>query len=149
MTITVKYYGWADQSPPGAELSAPKIHTKAGGVGTYADPISVSADLSVSPSGTIIYIPAFQKYLVVEDGVECAPDCTTATAAGSREFDIWTQSNASTPSATGSPIDKCQTFLETTLQRTVIYNPDANRPVSSEPLFDQATLHCFGYSGQI
>jgi hypothetical protein len=145
----VKFYGWADQSPPGAELSAPKIHQKAGGVGTYADPISISGDLAQAPAGTIVYMPSFQKYGVFEDGVECAPDCTTATAAGSREFDLWTKSDASTPSAAGSPIDKCQVFLEKTAMRTVIYNPDPNQTVSSEPIFDQATLHCYGFPGQI
>jgi hypothetical protein len=36
----VTFYGWVDNSPPGAGIAHPCIHNHAGGVGTYSNPVT-------------------------------------------------------------------------------------------------------------
>lgn len=69
-------YSFWDNTPPGsAEISKPVIHRKAGGTGTYADPVTIAVGhrieggrqtLDFAP-GTRFYIERLQKYAIVED----------------------------------------------------------------------------------
>ena len=69
-------YGYWDNTPPGsAEISKPVIHRKAGGKGTWRDPVTIAVGhvieggrqtLDFAP-GTRFYIPRLQKYAIVED----------------------------------------------------------------------------------
>ena len=65
-------YTWWDNSPPGsAAISHPVLHRTAGGVGTYADPITLAVAYSGRtpqfPYGTRFYLPRWKKYFIVED----------------------------------------------------------------------------------
>ncbi len=65
-------YTWWDNSPPGsAAISHPVLHRTAGGVGTYADPITLAVAYSGKtpqfPYGTRFYLPRWKKYFIVED----------------------------------------------------------------------------------
>jgi hypothetical protein len=69
-------YSYWDNTPPGsAEISKPVIHNRAGGTGTYNDPITIAVGHSISggrqtldfPPGTRFYLERLQKYAIVED----------------------------------------------------------------------------------
>ena len=100
-TMEVTFYGWDDNSPPGNAISYPTIHSSAGGVGTYADPMTFASDSAEVKPGTRIYIPVFLKYAIMEDG---CTECSTAWNANMQyRFDLWIPSNASSDSAKPSP----------------------------------------------
>src|SRR5579872_6680363 len=40
VTDFVTFYGWVDNSPPGAAIAHPCIHNTAAGVGTYSNPVT-------------------------------------------------------------------------------------------------------------
>lgn len=76
MKVFVSGYGWHDNTPPGsAAISHPQIHKKAGGTGTYTNPITVAVGHSIIggkdkldfPAGTIFYIKGLKRYFIVED----------------------------------------------------------------------------------
>jgi hypothetical protein len=69
-------YGFWDNTPPGsAVISHPVIHKRAGGTGTYDDPVTVAVGHMISggrdtldfPAGTLFYFPFLKKYAIVED----------------------------------------------------------------------------------
>lgn len=75
-TAYVTGYGFWDNTPPGsAAISKPVIHRKAGGTGTYKDPVTIAVGhrieggrqtLDYAP-GTRFYIERLRKYAIVED----------------------------------------------------------------------------------
>jgi len=74
MDVKVTAYGWWDNDPPGsATIAYPyanggkTIHFRAGGIGSYDDPITFAADPKVFPKGTRIYIPRLMKFFIMED----------------------------------------------------------------------------------
>jgi hypothetical protein len=105
-----------DNCPPGGDIAYPKIHKLAGGVGTYADPITFASSKKETPPGTIIYVFFLQKYFIsataphiwgllrtqpaltstaVEDDCgECDSDWTKHKKY---HFDLWTGPDAVTP----------------------------------------------------
>lgn len=69
-------YSYWDNTPPGsAAISKPVIHNRAGGKGTYNDPITIAVGHRIEggrqtldfPAGTRFYIERLQKYAIVED----------------------------------------------------------------------------------
>jgi hypothetical protein len=69
-------YAYWDNTPPGsAEISKPVLHRKAGGIGTYRDPITIAVGHSITGNrqtldyapGTRFYIVNLRKYAIVED----------------------------------------------------------------------------------
>ncbi|MEJ1990942.1 MAG: hypothetical protein P8X50_04255 [Maritimibacter sp.] len=69
-------YSYWDNTPPGsAEISKPVIHRKAGGRGTYNDPITIAVGHVIEggrqtldfQKGTRFYIARLRKYAIVED----------------------------------------------------------------------------------
>jgi hypothetical protein len=78
--VTLRAYTTAydvfDNTPPGsAEISNPVLHKKAGGTGTYADPITLAVGHTITgrkdvldfPAGTRFYLPDLRRYAIVED----------------------------------------------------------------------------------
>src|SRR5579859_6450435 len=66
-------YGWVDNSPPGNGTSAGSGH--AGGVGTFANPLTFATDVAELPYNTKIYYPFLKKYFVHQDEcTECDSD---------------------------------------------------------------------------
>lgn len=69
-------YGYWDNTPPGStEISKPTVHQRAGGTGTYRDPVTIAVGHSIKGGnqtldyapGTRFYIKRLRKYAVVED----------------------------------------------------------------------------------
>jgi 3D (Asp-Asp-Asp) domain-containing protein len=141
MPVYVTFYGWADNSPPGAAIAYPSggayptLHQVAGGTGTYADPITFATDPTEFGPGTRVYVPFIQKYVVMEDSCgQCATDFTT------RKFhiDIWMNSSAS---ENASSLISCEDSW-TRSQTDIELNPPATRSVTTAPLFDPSTNTC-------
>lgn len=148
----VTAYTWFDNTPPGsADISHPIIHTKAGGVGTFTDPVTVAVghdlhtgqDVLDYPAGTKMYIPDVRRYFIVEDtcGDGRRPEngpCHKLNAAGNRApagastwVDIWIGGQGSTASKSNT----CAEDL--TALHTVIVNPPAGYVVAG----GSAVLH--------
>lgn len=69
-------YSFWDNTPPGsAAIARPVIRQRAGGSGTYSDPITIAVGHSFAtgrqvldfPPGTRFYFPALRRYAIVED----------------------------------------------------------------------------------
>jgi hypothetical protein len=107
--ITAAYttgYTWFDNTPAGsAEISHPVLHARAGGTGTYNDPITIAVGHSLAtgrdvldyPAGTRLYLPHVRRYFIVEDtcGDGGAPqnrgchDLSTAASGASTWVDLY------------------------------------------------------------
>jgi len=72
---TTGYSFWDNTPPRSADISNPVIHAKAGGTGTFDNPITIAVGHTISgnkdtldyPAGTIFYIPNMRRYFIVED----------------------------------------------------------------------------------
>jgi hypothetical protein len=176
-------YGWMDNSPPsgnisggsgtGNETSYPNqtavrgIHLRAGGTGTYEDPVTFAIGNSVLPYGTIVYIPWYGKYFIHEDSCgACGRDYSGGrTSMPDPDFpNGWLLA----PGTDGGPamihfdpwidgrygdwpdVMACEMALTK-------YNPDGspmffpyilnaqpNHPVNETPIFENATSSCNG-----
>lgn len=117
---TTGYTYW-DNTPPGsADISNPILHNKAGGVGTFADPITIAVGHSIIggkdildyPAGTKIYIPNVQKYFIVED--TCGDGNTPQNGACHKGYpsstttwlDMWIGGQSGTRSTTNTCAEK-------------------------------------------
>ncbi len=69
-------YSYWDNTPPGSTaISKPVVHRRAGGTGTYRDPITIAVGHKIVgkrqtldfPAGTRFYLKRLRKYVVVED----------------------------------------------------------------------------------
>jgi len=99
-------YTWYDNTPEGSpDISHPVLHKRAGGAGTYADPVTIAVGHSLEtgndvldfPAGTRIYLPDVRRYFIVEDtcGDGPAPEEGPCHAQAARHggastwLDIW------------------------------------------------------------
>jgi hypothetical protein len=134
-------YDFYDNTPPGSsaiaysrEWDSRTLHTVAGGVGTYADPITVAVGHSISNGvdtplflpGTRFYLPYLRRYFIVEDtcGDGATPQngpCFTGykTYAPNAEawLDVWVGGGSSTQGQSAA----CMGAI--TGEHTVIQNP--------------------------
>lgn len=137
--MNVSYYGWLDNTPPGAAIAYPTLHKTAGGTGTFSDPITFgTSHLELKP-GTKIYLPYLQKYFIMEDecGSTCASDWTNK-----KLYDIvlWIGGSANS----GSALSTCENALEPVGgSSSVIMNPASTLPVIGQPLFNSTTKLCY------
>lgn len=116
-------YSYFDNTPPGsASISHPVLHKKAGGKGTYADPVTVAVGHSIIngkdvldyKAGTRFYIPNLRKYFIVEDtcGDGPAPQnglCHSLTKAPKTAkvwLDVWIGGATGTRKATDDCMSK-------------------------------------------
>jgi hypothetical protein len=148
-TIVTAYttgYTWFDNSPPGNDICCGVIHSKAGGTGTYADPISLAVGLLPSggggldyPRGTLFYQPDVRRYFIVEDscGNVGSGGChflDSAPPGATTWVDRWVGGTASDSQAA---VQNCANFLtdDGGGLHTLIENPPAGLAVVSGPLF--------------
>jgi hypothetical protein len=131
-------YTYWDNTPPGsAEISKPVVHRKAGGTGTYKDPVTIAVGHRIDggrqtldfPAGTRFYIERLRKYAIVEDvcGDGNRPQdgpCHTGYK-GNPWLDVYIGGAKSTASATTA----CARRI-TALQQIII-NPRPDYPVHS------------------
>lgn len=84
--FTTGYTYW-DNSPPGsAQIARPQIHDRAGGTGTWKDPITVAVQSGRFDFGTRFYLPELKKYFIVED---LCGACHDGRNGGAYTLDIW------------------------------------------------------------
>src|SRR5437762_2350917 len=142
------FYGWWDNTPPGAGISFPKIHKTAGGKGTFADPITFATATAELSPGTKVWVPRVKKYFIMEDSCEeCTADWLGHGPDGGpklHHIDLWIGGKG------GSPFDAidCEDALTnsnpdgTPALEPVLANPPSNEPVDSTPLFNTKTGAC-------
>ncbi len=136
-TAYVTAYTWQDNTPPGsADISHPILHQKAGGTGTFEDPLTIAVghDLSSGsdvldyPAGTKMYIPNVRKYFIVEDTCGDGPapenagchDLSTADSGATTWVDMWIGGQGMTKAET----DACAGDL--TGIHTIVINPKSS-----------------------
>jgi 3D (Asp-Asp-Asp) domain-containing protein len=116
-------YSFYDNTPAGsAEVSHPIVHKKAGGRGTYSDPITVAvpSESSFEP-GTRFYLPSVKRYAIVED--------SGASSSDGNHLDLWVDGENGSESAVESCMDRL------TGDATAEVNPPPGRPVIASPIF--------------
>lgn len=91
VTAYITGYTWWDNSPPGsAAIARPVLHRTAGGIGTYADPITLAVGYSGGKlqfaAGTRFYLPNLRKYFIVED---ICGACRSTPAGTAYKLDLW------------------------------------------------------------
>jgi ricin-type beta-trefoil lectin protein len=145
--VYATYYGWYDNTPPGC---ATAYSGCAGGNGTYRHPITFASDKQEFPVGTILYYPTIEKYVRMgDDCQECDEDWSGKGPDGGphlHHLDVWIGGKG------GNAFDviNCEDGLTqglpngSPLLTPFIENPPSDMPVSTEPLFNSRTNHCFG-----
>lgn len=126
LTAWITGYTFWDNTPPGsAAIARPTIHDEAGGVGTYADPVTIAVGRGRAgwhyPPGTRFYLAALQKYAVVED---LCGACGKGRN-GRTHLDIYIGGADSTPRATTA----CA--MKITAMQEVVLNPAPGYPVTA------------------
>jgi hypothetical protein len=136
----VTFYGWVDNSPPGAGIAHPCIHQEAGGVGTYGDPVTFAEPIDLhGPWCQIIYVPFLKKYFIHED------QCHPCGRVNTKHVDLWMGGDKnSTKQPEKRALLHCED--EWTRHSTVILNPPSTEPVDTTPLFTPPTT-CHGGQG--
>jgi hypothetical protein len=137
-------YGYVDNSPPGAGIAHPCIHQKAGGTGTYANPITFATDVSELPWCEIIYVPYMERYFIHEDACsECDHDWRRLHRY---RFDMWAGGDAA---SRHKPEKTALLQCESTWTRgnsirdpdnpTITVDPPSDLPVVTTPIFSPPT----------
>ncbi len=122
-TAFITGYTYWDNSPPGsAQIARPILHQRAGGKGTYSDPITVAVASGRFSFGTRFYLPELNKYFIVED---ICGACGRSRSGAAYTLDIWLDGrNLSSGGAT-----RCSYGV--TGNTTAIKNPNRGLPVDS------------------
>ena len=139
--VYITYYGWYDNSPSGKNIAYPhkkysaSIHDKAGGTGSYKDPITFATDRDLYKPGTIIYVPYIKKYIIMEDMCEgCIENWQDEKR---KHIDIWIESKDSFE----DELYQCQRkYTRSSIE--VELNPPSDREVNKTPLFNTSTGKC-------
>jgi len=123
-------YTWWDNTPAGsAAIAHPVLHSRAGGVGTYADPITMAVGYtSVGPDipyGTRFYLRGLQRYAIVED---LCGACHKTPAGATWRLDLWLDGRQLTPTEANACAYRITGY------QTVLRNPPKGLPVKSGPI---------------
>jgi resuscitation-promoting factor RpfB len=129
-TAFVTGYSYWDNTPPGsAQISHPVLHSRAGGSGTYGDPITVAVGYDSSGPdfayGTRFYLPDLDKYFIVED---ICGACGSSRSGTDYTLDIWVDGS----DTSSSGVRSCMNSI--TGAAPVIRNPSSGLPVDSGPV---------------
>ena len=109
-------------------MSHPILHQRAGGTGTFDDPITVASpgdsDNMAFPAGSRFYLPTVRRYVIVEDsGASPAPSGTDG------HLDMWVDGQDSTKSTSDTCMDKI-----TSRSAPAIENPPPGLSVLPGPI---------------
>ncbi len=117
-TVYFTGYGYPDNDPPGsAAIALPSIHQRAGGTGTYADPITVAVKKGGAyQPGQRFYFPELKKYGIVEDW------CASCSAT---QLDLWVGGDGSND----SQVLACESTI--TGNHPVVIDPKEGLPTES------------------
>jgi 3D (Asp-Asp-Asp) domain-containing protein len=134
VTVRVTFYGWVDNDPPGKIIAYPKhknpnsLHEQAGGVGSYADPVTLAAKKDQWPVGTKFYLPYLKKYGIIEDICGNCED---------KHLDVWMESNGNFP----EKLLDCES--KWTKRREVVeIDPPSTHLVDINPFYNLQTGNC-------
>ena len=121
----VTFYGFDDNddgnpSHTGTSvISNPTVHKVATeDLGSYAHPGTLAADKKFLPPGTIVYVPALQRYYVMEDTCR---ECSQDWANKKNHIDIFV-------AGTGPALAACENRL-TMEKADIVINPPSDLPV--------------------
>lgn len=137
-SIYLTGYTYWDNTPPGsAAIARPVLRQRAGGTGTWQDPVTIAVGHSIVggrqtldyPAGTRFYLPRLRKYAIVEDVCGDGPTpqggpCHTGHN-GHPWLDIWIGGRGVTPGES----DACARRI-TAIQSAII-NPPRDLPVQA------------------
>ena len=143
-------YTYWDNTPPGsAAIARPVLRQRAGGTGTWKNPITIAVGHSIVggrqtldyPEGTRFYLPRLRKYAIVEDVCGDGPNpqggpCHTGHN-GHPWLDIWIGGRSVSPQES----DACARRI--TAVQSAIINPPRDLPVQEGEI---ATGGCRGFS---
>lgn len=140
-TAYVTGYSWWDNTPRGSTaIARPVIHRKAGGIGTYDDPVTLAVGHKIEgsrqtlayPEGTRFYIAGLRKYAIVEDvcgdGHRPQNGPCWSGKEGRPWLDIWVDGSKHPRSVS----DQCMRRL--TRFHQIIQNPAPDYPVVAGPM---------------
>lgn len=137
-------YGWADNSPPGPGIAHPCLHSTAGGVGTFSNPVTFATDVNELGWCQVIYVPYMKRYFIHED--ECSECDSDWARYHLYRFDMWAGGDAKSRIA---PEKKALRACESTWTRadsindpanpTVVVDPPSDLPVTTVPIFTGPT----------
>jgi hypothetical protein len=129
-------YSDGDNTPPDSnDISNPVVHPKAGGTGTYRDPVTVAVghvirngtDTPDYAPGTIFYLSFLRKYAVVEDtcgdGDQPQNEPCHVGYRGHPWLDLYVGGGATSK----SDLMRCMNSI--TGIRKIVQNPAPNHPV--------------------
>ncbi|CRG85474.1 hypothetical protein PISL3812_02530 [Talaromyces islandicus] len=134
--VTSTFYGYPDNSPPGAGIAYTQCgRDEAGGTGTYSDPVTFASASGEFETCEIIYAPYLKKYLRYED--ECAQCESDWDNDGTWHVDTWIGS--STSDGGQDQID-CEDQLTPDAQ-SIIRNPADNLEVDTTALYDNGSCN--------
>lgn len=140
-TAYITGYSYWDNTPPGsAAIAKPVIHRKAGGKGTYSDPVTIAVGYRLVggrakldfPAGTRFYLPHLQRYAIVEDicGDGPTPHLTGCARGngGHPWLDIYVDGSRVGAAAANDCMYRLTGFHQ------IIINPGKGYPVSAGPI---------------
>jgi hypothetical protein len=144
-------YTWFDNTPPGSgRISNPRVHARAGGTGTFDDPITMAVGHSLATghdvldiaAGTKFYLPHVRRYFVVEDtcGDGSAPqnrgchNLGTAAAGAQLWVDLYVGGSATDNKAVVQRCAGTVTDGDKALH-VMVADPSPNHIVVTGPLF--------------
>lgn len=136
MEVFLTGYSFWDNTPPGsAAIARPVIRQRAGGTGTYQDPITVAvghrkvggSSRMDFPTGTRFYFPKIQKYGIVEDLCGDGPRPQNGPCHTGYQGQPWLDIYVGGRSISSARADSCMRSI-TGIQDTIM-NPSPGLPV--------------------
>jgi hypothetical protein len=129
-------YSYWDNTPAGSsDISNPVIHQKAGGTGTYADPVTLAVGHTITggkdildyKEGTKFYVPNLRKYFIVEDTCGDGNTPQNGPCHSGYQGHVWLDLYVDGATASRSQSDSCMNAI--TDIHTVIQNPASSYAV--------------------
>jgi hypothetical protein len=130
-------YSYWDNTPPGsADIARPVIHNKAGGKGTYQDPITLAVGHAKHafshkmdfPTGTRFYFPRLRKYAIVEDLCGDGPKPQNGPCHSGKNGNYWVDIYVDGQHAGEAASNRC--MYRITGMQDVIMNPKSTYPAA-------------------
>lgn len=146
-TAYVTGYSYWDNTPPGsAAIARPVIHRKAGGTGTYRDPVTIAVGYRLVggqakldyPAGTRFYLPHLSRYAIVEDICGDGPNPDVTGCARGNNGHPWLDIYVDGRKVGASAATACMYSL--TGFHQVIINPKKGYPVAEGPIAESGCL---------
>ena len=140
--VEITYYSAFDNDPPGStQIAHPTaLHPEAGGIGTYADPVSFASAEGTGeyPFATIIYVPQDKKYYVRDD--TCAVSATAINGCGDvSHVDLYIKANTA---KNDSRVTGCEDQRTPDGKAEIIVNPAPNLEVDATLVWNPKTNSC-------